>query len=35
MQTEGLRGTQIFLDEASVMATENRDGRRARAGETT
>jgi UDP-N-acetylglucosamine 1-carboxyvinyltransferase len=23
MQTEGLRGTQIFLDEASVMATEN------------
>ncbi len=23
MQTAGLRGTQIFLDEASVMATEN------------
>src|SRR5882672_3546169 len=23
MQTEGLRGAQIFLDEASVMATEN------------
>src|SRR5581483_10657205 len=23
METEGLRGTQIFLDEASVMATEN------------
>src|SRR5499427_1822522 len=23
MQTEGLRGTEIFLDEASVMATEN------------
>src|SRR5437763_15913605 len=23
MTTDGLRGTQIFLDEASVMATEN------------
>ena len=23
MRTDGLRGTQIFLDEASVMATEN------------
>src|SRR4029078_6070354 len=23
MQTEGLRGAEIFLDEASVMATEN------------
>ena len=23
MQTEGLRGADIFLDEASVMATEN------------
>src|SRR5881394_2525862 len=23
MQTEGLRGAQVFLDEASVMATEN------------
>jgi hypothetical protein len=23
MQTEGLRGRRIFLDEASVMATEN------------
>src|SRR6201999_4366265 len=23
MQTDGLRGAEIFLDEASVMATEN------------